>query len=304
MKRLLFIYNPTAGRGLIRQHLFDIIDIFSEYGYDVIAHPTRGALDAFNAAESVDFEKNSADIIVANGGDGTLGEVIKGVMSSGAQIPLGYIPAGTMNDFAASHNIPLNMNEAARMVMTGTAKRFDIGRLDTAQTYEYFTYVAAFGAFTNVSYETSQQMKNIFGVFAYMMKGVSSLGSIKPFHLTVSHDGETETDDFLFGMAANATSVGGMKGVTGDNVSLVDGIFECVFVRAVPPSQIAALINTVINLDFDSPYIYSFKTAKLTIKSETPLPFTLDGERGGEHDILTIECIKEAISLIVSEHNE
>jgi YegS/Rv2252/BmrU family lipid kinase len=304
MKKLLFIYNPTAGRGLIRQHLFDIFDIFSEYGYDVIAHPTRGALDAFNAAEEVDDDKNRAEIIVVSGGDGTLGEVIKGVMSSGFDTPLGYIPAGTMNDFAASHHIPLNMTDAARTVMTGTARRYDIGRLDTKTSFEYFTYVAAFGAFANVSYETSQQMKNIFGVFAYMMKGVSTIGSIKPFRLTVSYDGIDETDDFLFGMAANATSVGGMKGVTGDNVSLADGIFECVFIRAVPPSQIAALINSVINLDFESPYILSFKTAKLTIKAETPLPFTLDGERGGEHDVLTIECIKEAISLIVAEDGE
>jgi YegS/Rv2252/BmrU family lipid kinase len=304
MKKLLFIYNPTAGRGAVKQHLFDIIDIFSSHGYDVIAHPTQGSLDAFNAAESVYDEKNAVDMVVCSGGDGTLGEVIKGLMSSGTDIPLGYIPAGTMNDFAASHHIPLNMTEAAEMCMTGFPKRYDIGRIDLKDCYEYFTYVAAFGAFTNVSYETSQQMKNIFGVFAYMMKGVSSLGSIKPLRLSVTHDGESVTDDFYFGMAANATSVGGMKGITGDDVSLSDGIFECVFVRAVPPSQIAQLISTVINHDFSSPYIYSFKTESLKIESETPLPFTLDGERGGEHDVLMIKCVKEAIPIIVSEFED
>jgi YegS/Rv2252/BmrU family lipid kinase len=296
MKTILFIYNPTAGRGLIKQHLFDIIDVFAEYGYDVLVHPTSGTLDAFNAAETApDF----VDLIAVSGGDGTLGEVIKGIISSEREIPIGYIPAGTMNDFAASHEIPKNMTDAARLIMTGKPERFDIGFFEPrSSSGEYFTYVAAFGAFANVSYETTRQMKNTFGGLAYMMKGLTTLGSIKPFRLSVTHDSVCETGDFLFGMAANSTSVGGMKGITGDAVELADGLFECVFIRAVPPSQIAALMGAVINLDFSSPHIVSFKTKMLHISAEVPLPFTLDGERGGEFSEIDITCLKETITVL------
>jgi YegS/Rv2252/BmrU family lipid kinase len=298
----LFIYNPTAGRGLIRQHLFDIIDILSEKG-DVIVHPTRGPLDAFNAAESAD---DNVDLLVVSGGDGTLGEVIKGIMSAGSNVALGYIPAGTMNDFATCHSIPKNMNDAAELIVTGTPKRYDIGLFEPDGEPEagaYFTYVAAFGAFTNVSYETSQQMKNVFGGLAYMMKGLTTLGSIKPFHMTVRHDNEEVTDDFLFGMTANSTSVGGMRGITGEDVSLNDGLFECVFLRAVPSSQIAALINAVINHDFSSPFVYSFKAETVEISASEPLPFTLDGERGGEYPCVKISCVREAINIIAGTGN-
>jgi YegS/Rv2252/BmrU family lipid kinase len=307
LKKLLFIYNPTAGRGLIKLHLFDIINIFSENGFDTIAHPTQGTLDAFNAAEGA---PEDIELIAVSGGDGTLTEVIRGLTSAEKKIPIGYIPAGTMNDFAACHGIPKDMLSAARLAVTGTPTYFDIGRItatgendtDNSSRFEYFNYVAAFGAFTNVSYETSRQMKNIFGTLAYMIKGFSSVGSIRPFTVTVNHNGETITDDFLFGMAANSTSVGGFKGVTGSDVSLSDGLFECVFVRAVPPSQIAALLSAVMNRDFDSEFLYHFKTSSLSIKSAdelgTPIPFTLDGESGGSFPFVQIECIKEGIEVI------
>jgi YegS/Rv2252/BmrU family lipid kinase len=301
MKKLLFIYNPTAGRGLIKQSLFDIIEIFAESGYEVIAHPTMERLDAFSAAEAAE-----TDLVVCSGGDGTLNETISGIISGGRNIPLGYIPAGTMNDFASSHKIPLNMLTAARLICNGTPKKTDIGTfapLDAPDCISYFNYVAAFGMFTEVSYDTSSKMKNTFGVFAYLMRGLASIPSIKPIHVTIEHDGETVSGDFLFGMAANSTSVAGIKGLAGNDVLLDDGLFECVFVRAIEASQIGKLASAIAEGEFKSAMFYTFKAAEVTVTSETPLPWTLDGERGGGHCGIKMTCLRRVVA-ILSEIDE
>jgi YegS/Rv2252/BmrU family lipid kinase len=300
MKKLLFIYNPTAGRGLIRQSLFDIIEIFAENGYEVVAHPTMERLDAFSTAEAAE-----TDLVVCSGGDGTLNETISGIISGGRNIPLGYIPAGTMNDFASCRKIPLNMLAAARLICEGKPKKTDIGTfapLDAPDCISYFNYVAAFGMFTEVSYDTSSKMKNAFGVFAYLMRGLASIPSIKPIHVTIEHDGEVVSGDFLFGMAANSTSVAGIKGLTND-VLLDDGLFEGVFVRAVPPSQIGKLASAIAEGEFKSAMFYTFKAAEVKITSEVPLPWTIDGERGGQHCGIKMTCLRQAVA-IVSETDE
>jgi YegS/Rv2252/BmrU family lipid kinase len=296
MKKLLFIYNPTAGRGLIKQSLFDIIEIFAANGYEVIAHPTLERLDAFSAAEAAD-----SDVIVCSGGDGTLNETISGIISGGHNIPLGYIPAGTMNDFANCRSIPLNMITAAKLICDGAPKKTDIGTfapMSEPDNISYFNYVAAFGMFTEVSYDTPSKMKNTFGILAYLMRGLASLPNIHPIHVTIEHDGESVSGDFLFGMAANSTSVGGFKGLTGDDVLLDDGLFECVFVRAVAASEIGKLASAIAEGEFKSAMFYTFKAAKLRVTSQTPLPWTLDGEKGGDIRDVKITCLKQAVAII------
>jgi YegS/Rv2252/BmrU family lipid kinase len=300
-QKLLFIYNPTAGRGLIRQSLFDIIEIFASNGYEVVAHPTLERLDAFSAAESA-----TESLIVCSGGDGTLNETISGIISGGHHIPLGYIPAGTMNDFANCRRIPLNMTAAAELICSGVPVKTDIGELCPTcepEKISYFNYVAAFGMFTEVSYDTPSRMKNTFGVLAYLMRGLASLPNIKPIEVTIEHDGECVCGEFLFGMAANSTSVGGIKGLTGDDVQLDDGLFECVFVRAIPSSEIPQLAAAIAEGEFKNKMFYTFKASKLRIRSESPLNWTFDGEYGGEISDVKITCLHQAVTIITGEES-
>jgi YegS/Rv2252/BmrU family lipid kinase len=313
MKKIFLIYNPAAGKGQIKFHLFDIIKTLAESGYDITVHPTSEPLDAFNAAENTE----NYDMLIAAGGDGTLNEIIRGLMSRRERDeyipPLGYIPAGTMNDFAGCHKIPLNMTAAAESIVRGSPHPIDIGCFYEAVFNHKepdlflrgnFTYVAAFGAFVNVSFDTSRSMKNSFGILAYLAKAVSAIGQIKAYSAKINaiiEDGEfTIEDEFFFGMIANSTSVGGIKGLTGDNVELDDGLFECVFVRSCPPSDTALLITALMNRDLSNKNLFlSFKAKDISIVFGELLPeWTLDGERGGTFNSVKILNENKAIHLI------
>ncbi|UKI16382.1 MAG: diacylglycerol kinase family lipid kinase [Ruminococcus sp.] len=223
MKKLLFVYNPHSGKCQILTHLAEIIDIFTKGGYEVTAHPTQARDDAM---ETVRRRAADFDLIVSSGGDGTTNETIKGIMESGCNIPVGIIPAGTMNDFASSIGIPKYMPDAARVIAGGTPRYVDIGAFNG----RYFTYVAAFGVFTQVSYATDQQLKNTWGALAYMTAAVREAlqkGELnQKYSITIECNGQTIKDDFIFGMVSNSLSVGGIKGLAGNDVQMNDGIFR------------------------------------------------------------------------------
>lgn len=290
MKKLLFVFNPHSGKGMIKQHLLDIVDIFTKGGYDVTVHPTQAQLDGYNY-----FMENADDydVLVCSGGDGTLNESITAIMRSGCKKPLGYIPAGTMNDFASTLSIPKDMPAAARIVVDAVMPiPVDVGSFNE----RYFTYVAAFGIFTAVSYETDQQLKNSLGVLAYFIEALKaqqiSQELSKYYHMKIKCNDVEVEDDFIFGMAANSMSVGGFKGITGDDVWLDDGIFEGLFIRR-PASRkdLQLTINALLRHDFTAPYFYYFKSSSFEIHSEEKVPWTLDGEFGGdETDIVIRNC--------------
>lgn len=275
MKKLLFVYNPRSGKGQIHQHLAVIIDKFVKDGYEVTVHPTQARNDAY---EKVLSRCEDFDAAVCSGGDGTLNETIKALMTKGRRMPLGYIPAGTMNDFASSLGIPKDMPAAADIIVGGHSSIVDVGSFNS----EYFTYVAGFGIFTDVSYETSQQMKNMFGVLAYLMEGVKRLNTVKSYRVAVKHSGGTIEDEFIFGMASNSTSVGGIKGLSGIGVKLDDGEFEVMLIKK--PGSLAEfniIINSLLRRELDSEYITFFRASEVEFHSENDLPWTLDGEFGG-----------------------
>lgn len=291
MKKLMFVFNPHSGKGQIRQHLMTIIDIFVKGGYEVTVHPTQAKNDAYEktAARCDDF-----DVVVCSGGDGTLNETIKAIMTSNRRIPLGYIPSGTMNDFASSHGIPKDMQEAAQRITAGNLVTVDVGSFNE----DYFTYIAAFGAFTDVSYETPQQMKNMFGSLAYIMEGMKRLNTAKSYHVTVMHDGETVEDDFIFGMASNSTSVAGIKDFGGTEVKLDDGLFEIFLIKT--PKNLAEFqftINSLLKHELDAKCFISFKASKVEFHSDNDLPWTLDGEFGGNCRNVTIKNNCKAIDI-------
>lgn len=300
MKKMLFVFNPHSGKGQIRFHLLQILDLFTKNGYEVTAHPTQEKLDAFRTVVETgsDF-----DVIVTSGGDGTLNETIKGLMQLDRKIPLGYIPAGTMNDFASSLGIPKNMPKAAEKIVRGETAEVDIGSFND----EFFTYVAGFGAFTDVSYETPQQMKNVFGSLAYIAEALrlKRLSSTKSYRVKLSYDGNVIEDDFIYGMMCNSISVGGFKGLGGKDVLLNDGILEGLFIK-MPKSlaELQQIINALLARELDSEYFYCIKTSAAEISSEEDISWTLDGEFGGDLKNVSIKACQKAVCIFTSPHSK
>lgn len=295
MKKMLFVYNPHSGKGLIKHHLAEIIDTFTAMGCDVLAHPTQAKLDANSV---VMREAPNSDIVVCSGGDGTLNETIRGILS----IPeenrplMGYIPAGTVNDFASSLRIPKYMPAAVKCIVNGEPKQLDIGGFND----RYFTYIAAFGAFTDVAYMTSQQLKNIFGTLAYIMEGVKRLGEIKGYKMKITTDDMEIEDTFIFGMISNSKSVGGLKRLSVDDVLMDDGIYEGFLIR-MPQTliELQHTINYLIRRELSAPCFYCFKTKNARFISEEAVPWTLDGEFGGDHTDVSVTVNHRAIKMLL-----
>lgn len=292
MKHLLFIYNPNAGKGKIKQNLSDILDIFVKEGYSISIYPSQGRLDA---KKYVTRHGEKYKLIVCSGGDGTINEVVSGVMELQKKPSIGYIPAGSTNDFAQSLELPKNLLKAAAVAVTGTAFPVDVGEFNN----ETFIYIAAFGAFTEVSYTTSQDKKNLFGHSAYIMEGLRSLPTLKSHQMVIRYRDTIIEDKFIYGMVTNSLSVGGLKGLTGQRVSLDDGLFECMFIKE--PRNVTEwqqIIRALLGVNDSSDRIVSFKANKVFVKSKEKLPWVLDGEYGGTTNKVLIKNYRRAINII------
>lgn len=290
-KKMLFVFNPKAGKGKIKTHLLDIVDIFSSHNYEIIIRSTQAPRDAYEKAKEY---ADSVDLIVCSGGDGTLDEVVTGIMEVDSSVPIGYIPAGSTNDFANSLFMPKNMIRVAEMIMAEELYHCDIGRFNQ----KTFAYVAAFGLFTDVSYETDQDLKNVLGHVAYVLEGVKRLFDIKSYHMKVSSEEVQVEDDFIVGMITNPRSVGGFKNLTGKNVDMNDGFFEVtLIVHPKNPLQLQEIMTALVMAEDNTDMIYSFKTRQLTIETDEEVPWTLDGEFGGNHSYVEIENRHKALNL-------
>lgn len=295
MKKLLFVVNGHSGKGQIKNKLLDIIDIMIKEGYHVQVHTTQEREDATKVVRE---QAKYYDLVVCSGGDGTLDEAVTGMMQSEVRTPLGYIPAGSTNDFANSLEIPKDMIQAAKTAVLGVPFSCDVGEFNG----DYFIYVAAFGIFTDVSYATSQELKNALGHVAYILEGAKRLHTIKSYHMRVEYDGNEIEGDFLLGMITNSTSVGGFKNMTGKDVKLDDGMFEVTLIHK--PKNIIEL-NTIIasltNLKDETDLIDSFRTDSVKFYSEEEIPWTLDGEFGGDHKEVQIKDHCKAVDIMINE---
>lgn len=294
-KRLLFVYNPKAGKGTVVKNLHEIVDIFVKANYMVTVYATQEQGDACRLLQSK--EAGLYDLIVCSGGDGTLREVVNGVLKNGTNVPIGYIPAGSTNDFARSLGLSDNITEAAENIARGTSFLCDAGNFNG----ENFVYIAAFGLFTEVSYATNQQWKNIFGHVAYILEGVKCLSSIQSYEVQIECDEGVMKGNYIYGMITNSLSVGGFKNITGKDVSFDDGKFEVILIRR--PATFAELNDIVISLlrqSFDAYCMESFKTSYLKIKSKENINWTLDGEFGGTYTDVMIQNVQKAFPIIVN----
>mgnify|MGYP000943767766 FL=1 len=283
MKKLLFVYNPRAGKEMLKPRLSDVLDIFVKAGYEVTVHPTQAYRDAYYQIK--EYEVGKYDLIACSGGDGTIDEVATGMMKRREMgkdvVPVGYIPAGTTNDFAKSLHIPRKPLAAADNAVKGVPFPCDIGKFNDS----VFVYIAAFGIFTDVSYETDQAVKNVLGHMAYILEGAKRIFNIPSYKIKVEHDGEVIEDEFIFGMVTNSRSVGGFSNMVGKNIVFDDGLFEVTLIKTPKnPIALQEIIAALLIEQVDTKHMYTFKTKKITFDSVEEIPWTLDGEFGGEQD--------------------
>lgn len=292
MKKMLFIFNPRSGRERLRTKLLDILDLFVKAGYEVTVHVTQSAGDA---QKQVEKKGGGVELLVCSGGDGTLNEVVSGMMawSREKRPQLGYIPAGSTNDFAASLDLPKNMLRAAAIAVAGRPFAIDVGKFGDGR---YFVYVAAFGAFTEVSYKTPQETKNVLGHQAYMLEAVKRIAGLKSYRMKFFWDDQELEEDFILGMVTNTISIGGFKGLVQPRVALNDGEFEVMLVRKPrTPKDIQSIVSCLINKDAENDCVYMFRTSNLRMESEEIVDWTLDGEYGGGVKEIWIENLREEI---------
>lgn len=298
MKKMLFIVNPKAGRTTLKNCLIDVIDVFCKKEYEVRIYLTQGVGDA---ARVVKEEGEKYDVIVCAGGDGTLGNTVTGFMECGLNRPLGYIPCGSTNDYARSLEIPKEAIEAAEQLVAAVPFSVDVGELNK----NYFVYVAAFGIFSDTSYATPQNMKNILGHAAYVLQGMKSLVNVPTYNLKIEFNNQTYTGEFMFGMISNSVSVGGYKSLTSHGVEFDDGLFEGVLIRKIQNlADLQRIINSLLLGNTNETNMVAFRTNRVVIESEEPIAWTLDGEYGGEYTRSEISVHRRAIALLVSPEEE
>jgi len=291
-KKALLIVNPFAGRMRSRNGLFDIVDLFSKNGYEITVHVTSKRGDAVEFLEKISCDYS---VVMCCGGDGTLNEVVTGMMKLPAVMPIGYIPSGTANDLAASLGLSRNIKRSAHTVLSGRLCGHDIGNFNNDR---YFTYIASFGAFTKVSYATKQPFKNAIGYLAYFFEGIRNVGEIRPYKVAVKSD-ELETEgEFLFGAVMNTTSAGGIFKLDKELVDFGDGKFEVLLIRNPRnAAELSDIVKSLAKRQFDNKYVTLFKTSNICFDSEKPVAWTIDGEFGGNNTHVEIKNLQQAVQI-------
>ena len=292
MKKLLFIVNPRAGKTKSTAPLFDAVAAFSRAGYLVRVFVTEAGGQARDIAAKWGGQY---DLVVCAGGDGTLNETISGLMQLEQRPPLGYLPNGSTNDFAASLHLHTTVETAARAVAGGVPYSLDIGRHND----RYFAYVASFGAFTRSSYSASQAAKNALGHFAYILEGLGDLDSLRPYRCAIDADGEHFEGDFIFGAVCNSTSLGGLVKLDPKHVSMDDGTLELLLLRMPKTAlDLQNLITAMTRMQYDYPGVIFRHVKNVVLTTDQEISWSLDGEYAASAPKVEIQCLPGAIKLV------
>lgn len=275
MKKLLLIVNTRSGKASIGKYLADMIDYYNSEQYEVVTYipQYRG-----HAKEIASQKGGEFDNIICCGGDGTFNEVVSGIMMLDKKPVVGYVPCGSTNDFANTAGIPIDIEEAFKTALTGNKTVIDIGKINE----RIFTYICAFGIFTNVSYETPQNMKNMLGHLAYVLEGMKQIANIPSYKIRVEYDNGVIDDKFVLGFVANSKKVGGFKIFGDDDIDLDDGLFEVILVKSINNiNDVRDFIACFLAAKFDRDLFYVFKTSNIRFISDEDVSWTVDGEYCG-----------------------
>ncbi|MCR5666036.1 MAG: diacylglycerol kinase family lipid kinase [Eubacterium sp.] len=294
-KKALFVFNPLSGKGIIKNKVYEIVDMLVKNEYEVVIHPTQARKDAYHLVHETG---GNYDLIICGGGDGTLDEVVRGLMRGEHKTPLGYIPAGSTNDFANSLQLPKRTLQAAKVAVEGKPFPCDVGSFNGKN----FVYVAAFGVLTDVSYGTNQDLKNMLGHAAYVVEGIKRFHGLDSIHMKIDFDGKIIEDDFCYGMVGNSAYVAGMRINYCNEVKLDDGKFEIVLIKKPQnPVQLNRILSGMLSLTEEEELILIIQASHVKFYCDEPISWTLDGEFGGEHTEVEIEVCHKAIALKVKE---
>lgn len=297
-KKNLIIMNPFSGKREANKYLTDIIDIFTKGGYmtTILTTTERGDGTVYASRYAGEF-----DLITCIGGDGTFNEVVAGLLDGGERVPVGYIPAGSTNDFANSLKLSTNILKATEDIVKGRLKTLDIGSFNGRK----FSYVASFGAFTQTSYSTPQSVKNMLGHLAYILEGATSLTSIKPQHLKIEANGMPYEDDYIFGAISNSTSLAGILTLDPQYVDMNDGLFELLLVRSPKnPIELAEIVYMLTTQNYESNKITFVNADSFTIYADENMDWSLDGEYQEGCERIEIENLHNAIDIVVNDKEE
>lgn len=292
MKRLLFIFNPTSGKARIRTQLYEILEYYKSQGYLTTVYPTSASGDGYSYVKRMEEDY---DLVVCSGGDGTLNEIVSGLLDSNNDTVLGYIPSGSTNDFGRSVAIPADLKRALEISCCGNILKLDAGRLND----RHFIYVAGFGAFTKVSYATPQKMKNTLGYLAYLLQGIKELSELHEYDLSIRYEDGAIEGRYIVGLVMNSFSICGFRNPISSMTELNDGVFEVLLIR-MPQNviELQGIVAALLGNPMDSEYIVCFQTAHMEIDSE-PMEWTVDGEYGGKYEHAVIENQNEAVKMFV-----
>ena len=292
-KRVLFLFNPRSGKGKIKENLADIIDVMVKAGYEVTVYTTQSAGDAVQKART---EAGNYDRIICSGGDGTLDEVVTGVMASGISVPIGYIPAGSTNDFAASLDLPTDLLDAAREIVEGEVHHFDLGMLNE----RYFSYVACCGAFAKTSYGTPQNVKNILGHLAYLLNGVKDLPSFQKIHIKIDTDEQSYDGNYIYCGVSNSTNLGGVIKLDQSLGDMSDGLFEVMMIKSpTNPLELEKIVRALLSSNYhDCPMIEFVRTRTADFYFDSYVPWSIDGEYDPGAMHVHITNLPSALSLM------
>ena len=293
MKKNLIVINPCSGKKKANKYLTDIVEIFTNEGY------ISTVLTTTKSGDGIEYARNYAgdyDLVTAIGGDGTFNEVASGILEGGHKVPLGYIASGSCNDFANSLNLPMGILAAARNIVGGKPKTLDLGSFNGRK----FSYVASFGAFTQTSYSTPQNIKNALGHLAYVLEGATTIASIRPLHMKIEADGKIYEDDYLFGAISNSTSLAGILTINPEYVDMNDGLFEMLLVKA--PKNILDLpeiIHMLTTQDYNTSTLEFIKAKEFKITTDGETPWSLDGEYQEPCEEIVIETLHNAVEIMM-----
>lgn len=294
-KKVLVLINPNSGKKNSKESVLDALNVFSANNYQMEIYLSQKPMDVTHYIEE---NGERFDVVAVFGGDGTLNEATNGLMKLNHKPIISYFPTGTMNDFGTNFGLTNDMKQCANIACAGHIESFDVGKINS----RYFNYVAGFGAFCNVSYETKQELKKQIGNLAYIIKALHEIPNLHPYHVKMNLDGRVFEKDLMFGLIINGNRVAGFEMVEQADNTFKDGLFDIILVEHTPnPLELYNYPLGVLHPELNMKYVERYQAKSIIIESQEKLAWTLDGEEGKETLVACVENISQALQIYASK---